>query len=377
MLEYLGEATIYGMIKRTGGFGGGWPAILSIARQVTAIVEYLHNSANLYQLDLKPGNLAVAGGNDALKIKLMDLGSAYSCDESDVKRLGTPGYIAPELFMNAPFSKSSDIFSLGVFLNELVTGENPLVVRQEKALGQSTSDSFDEPITAVVPISAAILVDDEDSDGGTLYHDLLEWMRTLQLAPCQENGTVPRDFAFLVRDLTRFQASERPSAQAARARLLQLAPDILKVPTIFISHAHKDKGRFVDGFVGALRKRGLDVWIDADSLRTGQPFWEEIGKAIQRSDFVILILSRNSVRSAGVSEELRTTQLYNLSRVKLLPIRIDPVDFAEIPHHIRSRHVLDFVGWESPELLRKKTDKLVSDIFSLQQEHKSSSRNVS
>ena len=159
--------------------------------------------------------------------------------------------------------------------------------------------------------------------------------------------------------------------------LQQLAPDILKVPTIFISHAHKDKSRFVDGFVGALRKRGLDVWIDADSLRTGQPFWEEIGKAIQRSDFVILILSRNSVRSAGVSEELRTTQLYNLSRVKLLPIRIDPVDFAEIPHHIRSRHVLDFVGWESAELLRKKTDKLVSDIFSLQQEHKSSSRNVS
>ena len=115
----------------------------------------------------------------------------------------------------------------------------------------------------------------------------------------------------------------------------------------------------------ATNLKGFKVWLDEWNLRIGEPFWERISQAIQSMDFVIVIMSENSINSYGVKEEIRTAQLFNLDKVKILPIRIDPISFSDIPIFLRSRHILDFVGWENNKKFDERISKLVSDITAL------------
>lgn len=123
--------------------------------------------------------------------------------------------------------------------------------------------------------------------------------------------------------------------------------------------------RFVDTFVRALKRRGFEVWVDANSLRAGEAFWEKIGEAIAVANFVIVVLLQNSLKSAGVSEELRTAHISNLREIKIVPIRIDPISFDLIPVALRSRHVVDFVGWEQEQKFKGRVTRLAADLRSL------------
>src|SRR4051794_20800539 len=81
--------------------------------------------------------------------------------------------------------------------------------------------------------------------------------------------------------------------------------------------------------------------------------------------FLIVVLSEGSLKSHGVLEELRTAQIFSLDQVKVLPIRIDPVSYGTIPVYLRSRHILDFVGWEDKKVFNARVAKLAADIVSL------------
>lgn len=164
-----------------------------------------------------------------------------------------------------------------------------------------------------------------------------------------------------------FDPAVRPSAYEIRNKLSTFIKDknTVHMPSIFVSHSHLDKERFVNKFAKRLSNLGFKIWLDNWNLKAGEPFWERIGDAIETCDFVVVILSNNSINSVGVSEEIRTAQLQNFERIKILPIRIDPLDFSRVPSHLRSRHILDFVGWENEDGLSKKTAKLASDIMSL------------
>ena len=75
--------------------------------------------------DVKPANLHL--GDDG-KLRLLDLGVALSGSEPAEQRelhAGTPSYMSPELWDDAPASARSDLFALGVTLYQLLTGHLP------------------------------------------------------------------------------------------------------------------------------------------------------------------------------------------------------------------------------------------------------------
>ncbi len=74
--------------------------------------------------DIKPENILVVSDYDRVRFKLIDLGIAAEVF-SVTSRAGTPSYLAPERFENAPISERTEIFAIGVTLYEALTGRFP------------------------------------------------------------------------------------------------------------------------------------------------------------------------------------------------------------------------------------------------------------
>ena len=109
---------------------------------------------------------------------------------------------------------------------------------------------------------------------------------------------------------------------------------------IFISHSHQDKP-FVRRLATDLVQAEIDVWIDEVEIRVGESLVAKIQEGIESSDFIAAVLSRSSIGSSWVREELHMalTDQINGKRVRVLPIKIDD---CELPGFLRSRLYCDF-----------------------------------
>ncbi|MBX7170351.1 MAG: protein kinase [Pyrinomonadaceae bacterium] len=104
---------------------------LQLFLQVCAAVEYAHQKSVIHR-DLKPGNILV--NRDGMP-KLLDFGIAKllnpelatnSIDPTNsILRLMTPEYASPEQIRGETLTPATDIYSLGVLLYEIVTGQRP------------------------------------------------------------------------------------------------------------------------------------------------------------------------------------------------------------------------------------------------------------
>ena len=69
------------------------------------------------------------------------------------------------------------------------------------------------------------------------------------------------------------------------------------MPTeVFISHSQKDQG-FVKWLVGVLRRHQIPVWYSDTEILGAQQWHDEIGKALERCDWFVLVLSPDAVAS--------------------------------------------------------------------------------
>ncbi len=117
---------------------GKW-VVLSEAMQIICHVamalDYAHNHGVLHR-DLKPGNIMVEPvPTEGLPYRpvITDLGLAKLAEggvvTSDGSSMGTPAYMSPEQALGQHTDRRSDIYSLGVLLFELATGQLPFPAR--------------------------------------------------------------------------------------------------------------------------------------------------------------------------------------------------------------------------------------------------------
>src|SRR6185436_11025207 len=122
-MEWVEGLTLTQVLTARGLLGGHEAALIGtdVCRAVAAV-----HKAGLLHRDIKAQNVMLEAGG---RVVLMDFGAGEIRTENasaDSRVIGTPLYLAPELFERKPATISSDIYSLGVLLYHLMTGRFPV-----------------------------------------------------------------------------------------------------------------------------------------------------------------------------------------------------------------------------------------------------------
>ena len=70
---------------------------------------------------------------------------------------------------------------------------------------------------------------------------------------------------------------------------------------VFLSHSSKDRV-VADKIAKSLSLSGIDVWYDTWEIRVGNSISHEIQKGLKEADFIVVILTKNSVKSGWVQK---------------------------------------------------------------------------
>jgi Restriction endonuclease/TIR domain len=143
----------------------------------------------------------------------------------------------------------------------------------------------------------------------------------------------------------------------------------------FISHSSKDQ-EFVDFLVGRLRGSGVKVWYSPDDMVPGPKLGEEIFKAINAFDKLLIVLSEASMNSEWVMTELRRARRREMleGRRVLFPVSTVPFDRIrswecfdadtgkDLAVELREYLVPDFSNWRRPECFENEFSRLLAGL---------------
>ncbi|KAB5546498.1 hypothetical protein PHYPO_G00072780 [Pangasianodon hypophthalmus] len=105
-----------------------------VIKQVLEGVNYLHKNGIVHR-DLKPENLLYYSPDEKSKIMISDFGLSKMEDKGIMSTAcGTPGYVAPEVLAQKPYSKAVDCWSIGVITYILLCGYPPFYEESETRL---------------------------------------------------------------------------------------------------------------------------------------------------------------------------------------------------------------------------------------------------
>jgi WD40 repeat protein/serine/threonine protein kinase len=124
VMRWLRDGSLRDSLARRGP----WPveAVARMLDQIASALSLAHRRGIIHR-DIKPDNILLDEDGNAL---LTDFGIAATVAQSGLMAkegllIGTPAYMAPELFMGRPASRETDIYAMGVLLYEVLTGERP------------------------------------------------------------------------------------------------------------------------------------------------------------------------------------------------------------------------------------------------------------
>jgi uncharacterized protein (TIGR03067 family) len=126
-MEYVEGKTLNDIVKAKGAIEPR--TAVNLVKRIASAVQVAHAQGIIHR-DLKPANIMIKKDRDFV---IMDFGLARRVEQEDVQLtatgavLGTPAYMAPEQLRgeNNAVGPQSDVYSLGIILYELLTGQRP------------------------------------------------------------------------------------------------------------------------------------------------------------------------------------------------------------------------------------------------------------
>ena len=137
VMEFVQGVTLKQIVRQYNTEGRTMPTsrMLALTIQICAGVGYAHR-AGLVHCDVKPQNVIVTPDD---RIKVADFGIARAMTEasqqvSEIDTWGTPQYFSPEQAAGEAPTPASDVYSIGVMMFEMLTGQLPFNADSQTAL---------------------------------------------------------------------------------------------------------------------------------------------------------------------------------------------------------------------------------------------------
>jgi serine/threonine-protein kinase len=128
--------------------------VLEIGLQLAQALDYAHGKGLVHR-DIKPANVMLLP--DGHTVKVMDFGIAHIISKSDMHTtragdvLGTPQYMSPEQTQGVKVDGRSDLFSVGIMLYLMLTGQTPFQGDSLVALAMKIVNEQPRPVESLRP----------------------------------------------------------------------------------------------------------------------------------------------------------------------------------------------------------------------------------
>ncbi|MGW5352394.1 toll/interleukin-1 receptor domain-containing protein [Streptomyces sp. NPDC004031] len=111
---------------------------------------------------------------------------------------------------------------------------------------------------------------------------------------------------------------------------------------LFVCYSSADRLQVVR-IAELMRRQGLRVWLDDWELKPGDSIIKHVESGIQRSRFMLAIVSENSMKSHWVQHELSASLFIEASRgsVEVIAAVVGGAGFEDLPQELRRKHCLD------------------------------------
>jgi len=203
VMEYINGATLKDRIVKRAPFSD--VIMLSVASQIAVALGHAHDAGIIHR-DIKPQNILVMQNG---MVKVADFGIAVSArahsrrdDDRDDSTMGSVHYISPEQACNDPVDPRSDLYSLGIVMYEMMTGELPFdgetaeeiaAMHMEYALPdpRKKNPNINEGVWKIIKKLASKQPDRRYKDAAELGLDLQNVLAALAKENNEEQGNIP------------------------------------------------------------------------------------------------------------------------------------------------------------------------------------------
>src|SRR5262249_4062594 len=193
-MELIEGTTLHELLSEKRILGAD--EVVHLAQEICKGLDYAHSHGIVHR-DVKPANIMLTARG---AVKIMDFGIAKAGGSmtSTGQVLGTPNYMSPEQVKGRPLDGRSDLFSLGVILYEMLTGEKPFSGQNVttiiyKIVNESPTPPRELDVTIHPGLSNAVTKalakspDERHQSGAELAQDLSDYKR---LGAAQHGNTL-------------------------------------------------------------------------------------------------------------------------------------------------------------------------------------------
>uniref|UniRef100_A0A6N2M1E4 non-specific serine/threonine protein kinase n=1 Tax=Salix viminalis TaxID=40686 RepID=A0A6N2M1E4_SALVM len=120
--EFMAKGSLYNFLHKLKGVFK-LPSLIKVAIDVSKGMNYLHQN-NIIHRDLKTANLLM-DENEVVKVADFGVSRVQTQTEVMTAETGTYRWMAPEVIEHKPYDYKADVFSFGIVMWELLTGELP------------------------------------------------------------------------------------------------------------------------------------------------------------------------------------------------------------------------------------------------------------
>jgi len=249
---------------------------LDIIRDAAKALAYAHSKGVLHQ-NITPGNILLDKNTRNVLLTDFDIAGVVSGpEELTGTTYGTPGYLSPEQATGQDVDATTDVYSLGIVLYEVLTGRSPF-------------------------------------DGVTPIERMLSMMKDPVKPPSTFRADIPPALDSLV---LKALAKDRVERFASAGDLVNALNSVMaslddeadgdgKKPYFFISYARVDWDEYVAPLVEQLEAAGIDIWVDQHLLQGGDDWLDAINDALDDTQGLILLVTSDALASKYVKIEYR------------------------------------------------------------------------